>query len=369
MNTTKKKKKTVLVGLSGGLDSTISAFLLQQQGYNVIGVHFQLWHDDKTEKSKKNLPENKCCSLRDLMLARTVAEQLDIPFYVFDFRERFKHDVVNHFIEGFKNGITPNPCVECNRSIKFGYFLEKMKELGCDAVATGHYIKNEFNTQKKRWEVSTGKDIHKDQTYFLYTLTQEKLQYTLFPMASYSKDEVREIALQNNFKNFAQKRESQGVCFYAEKSHIPFLERHIPEAFVPGDIIHIHTQKKVGTHNGVLHFTKGQRARIGGMITPQYVIRIDTQKNIVYVGDNTDLFSNTVTVFNISWTMSPIEDNTQISVKIRHGGENITAQFQYTNTNRTEGKLTFTQPVRSLTSGQSAVFYQDNILLGGGIMK
>jgi tRNA-specific 2-thiouridylase len=259
--------------------------------------------------------------------------------------------------------------VECNRSIKFGYFLEKMEELGCDAVATGHYIKNEFNSKNNRWEISAGKDIHKDQTYFLYTLTQEKLQHALFPMAPYSKDEIREIANQNNFKSFAQKRESQGVCFYAEKSHIPFLERHIPEAFIAGDIINIHTQKKVGNHNGVLHFTKGQRARVGGMITPQYVIEIDIEKNTVYIGDNTDLFSESVEIFNLSWTMYPLENNSKIFVKIRHGGESMPALFEYTNTDQSEAKLTFTNPVRSLTSGQSAVFYNNNLLLGGGVMK
>lgn len=359
-------KGKVLVGLSGGLDSTMSAYLLQQQGYEVIGVHFQLWTDDKAEKFSKNLPENKCCSLRDLMLARTVAKKLDIPFYVFDFRDRFKRDVVDNFLEKFKTGITPNPCVECNRNIKFGYFLEKMKDLGCDFVATGHYIKKQWNNETKSWEVLSGKDTHKDQTYFLYTLNQKKLNHCLFPMAEYEKEEVRTLAQENGFQEFAKKRESQGVCFYAEASHLPFLKRQIPEAFQPGDIIEKSSQKKVGEHQGILHFTKGQRARVGGMITPKYVIETDIQNNTVIIGDNTDLYSTTINLTKLSWTNTSLSDHSPVYVKIRHGGEMLPATL---HSQKEKFSLQFHEPVRSLTPGQSAVFYSKNgVLLGGGIM-
>lgn len=356
----------VLVGLSGGLDSTMSAFLLQQQGYEVIGVHFQLWTDDKAEKFSKNLPENKCCSLRDLMLARTVAKRLNIPFYVFDFRERFKKDVVDTFLDRFKDGVTPNPCVECNRKIKFGYFLEKMKDLGCDAVATGHYIHKQWNEKKQVWEVQSGKDSYKDQTYFLYTLNQKKLPYCIFPMAEYEKDEIRVLAQRNGFEEFAQKRESQGVCFYAEGSHLPFLKRQIPEAFIPGEIKDIHTDKVVGSHEGVLHYTKGQRARIGGLLSPQYVIKIDIESNTVFIGSDTDLYSSEVALIQLSWTSQALESGTECMVKIRHGGQCFSAIFY----NNVSGPcIQFSTPIRSLTPGQSAVFYDYNgILLGGGII-
>lgn len=377
------QKKKVLVGLSGGLDSTISALLLQEQGYEVIGVHFQLWHDDKREDSEKNLPENKCCSVRDLMLARTVAKKLNIPFYVFDFRKRFFSEVVEGFLENFKQGITPNPCVECNRSIKFGYFLEKMLELKCDFVATGHYLKNTFNAEKQRFEIFSGKDIHKDQTYFLYTLNQKKLKHVLFPMAEFTKDEIREIARNKGFETFAEKRESQGVCFYAEKSHIPFLKRHIPEAFQKGKFIDLHTQKELGEHDGVLNFTKGQRARLGGFETPRYVVGIDTKQNTVLVGENDDLFSQSVEVNRLVSVFEHPEffsknasDEYPLQVKIRHGGVFLPARFvlkkgdEEKKLSEQRGTLFFSKQVRSITAGQSAVFYsKEGLLLGGGIMR
>ena len=372
-----KSKGKVLVGLSGGLDSTVSALLLQQQGYEVVGVHFQLWHDDKTEALEKNLPENKCCSLRDLMLARTVAKKLDIPFYVFDFRKRFKQEVVDKFLRDFKKGLTPNPCVECNRSIKFGFFLEKMRELGCDFVATGHYIQKIFNAEKNRYEVLAGKDKYKDQTYFLYTLNQKKLKHILFPMAEYTKDEIREIARNNNFEEFAKKRESQGVCFYAEKSHLPFLKRHIPEAFEKGKIRDKNSGEIVGEHDGILNFTKGQRARLSGLENPKYVYSIDVKKNIVWVCDNEDLFSTEVNIHTVVSVFSEISDS-EVLVKIRHGGDMLPAKFEYTDKNpeiseknktRKTEKLVFSQKIRSITSGQSAVIYsKKGVLLGGGLM-
>ncbi len=360
-------KKRVLIGLSGGLDSTISAMILKNQGYEVIGVHFQLWHDPKAPDFQKDLPENKCCSVRELMLARTVSKKLNIPFFVFDFRERFYKDVVQDFLDRFEKGLTPNPCVECNRNIKFGYFLEKMKDLGADFVATGHYVKNIWNEKTQEFELFRGEDSIKDQTYFLYSLTQEKLQYTLFPVGNFTKPQVRAMAIENGFEEFAQKRESQGVCFFPEKTYHEFLKRHLPNGFKIGDFKDIHTGKTLGQHTGVLFFTVGQRARIAGHIAPKYVLKTDTHTNTVWVGENEDLFQKNIFLENISWIGKPVQNGEKIELSIRHGGKPVPGIF-YKNEMISESYITLQNPLRALSPGQSAVFYAGEKVLGGGII-
>lgn len=360
-------KKRILVGLSGGLDSTVSALLLKQAGYEVIGVHFLLWHDPKAPKMEKNLPENKCCNVRDLMLARTVAKKLDIPFFTFDFRERFYTSVVADFLRRFSDGVTPNPCIECNRHIKFGVFLEKMRELGCDAVATGHFVQNAWNEEMKRWEMRSGKDPKKDQTYFLYTLTQKRLSHILFPMGERTKEEGRGIARENGFEVFAEKQESQGVCFFPEKNHIAFLQRHFSQGFFPGDIQDFRTGEVLGRHEGILHFTLGQRARIAGSLTRKFVIKTDKDQNIVFVGEDEDLFSEKVSIKMLSWTLGePPKNGQEVSVRVRHGGKKEKGRFFLKEEG--EGEIIFNESVRALTPGQSAVLYDDELVLGGGIM-
>ncbi len=359
-------KGRVLVGLSGGLDSTVAALLLQREGYDVIGVHLKLWSDNKAPDMQKNLPENKCCSVRDLMLARTAAKKMNIPFYVFDFRDCFKREVVDEFLERFKMGITPNPCVECNRNIKFGYFLKKMKELGADYVATGHYCQNTWNAKTKKWEFRRGNDGWKDQSYFLYTLTQDKLAHALFPVGHLDKDKVRTIALENGFEEFAVKKESQGVCFFPEANHIPFLMRHLPETlFQKGPLIIKKTNEKVGEHEGLLKYTIGQRARVGGFEHPMYVLSNDLNTNTVFIGDDAELLTSTLSLKQVTWTMDDPGNNAEIEIRVRHGGKPQKVRVLGKGDER---RVEFFEPIRAITPGQSAVFSDGDLCLGGGII-
>jgi tRNA-specific 2-thiouridylase len=359
-------KKRVLVGMSGGLDSTIAALLLQQQGYEAIGIHLKLWSDDKAPEMQKNLPENKCCSVRDLMLARNAAKKMGMPFYVVDLREKFKKAVVDDFLQRFEMGVTPNPCIECNRFVKFGFFLDKMRELGADYVATGHYCRNTWNEEKNCWEFRRSSDDHKDQSYFLYSLTQQKLAHTLFPVGDMNKTKVREIARENGFEEFAEKRESQGVCFFPESNHIPFLERHLPpRLFQKGPIILRKTGEKIGEHDGLLRFTVGQRARIAGCIKPLFVLESDLTNNILYVGGDEELFVTEMELQKITWTMADPGENVQIEVRIRHGGKAQKVQLVGNGERRF---VRFQEPVRAITPGQSAVFSEGDLVLGGGII-
>ncbi|MBI5414714.1 tRNA 2-thiouridine(34) synthase MnmA [Candidatus Peregrinibacteria bacterium] len=360
------KRKRVLVGLSGGLDSTISALLLTREGYDVIGIHLKLWTDDKAPSLTKNLPENKCCSVRDLMLARGVAKKLNMPFYVIDFREKFKKAVVDEFLEGFNMGITPNPCVECNRTVKFGFFLEKMKDLSADFVATGHYSRNEWNPKRKMWELMRGCDDTKDQSYFLYNLSQEKLAHVLFPLGNFTKQKVREIARKNGFQEFVEKRESQGVCFYPETQYFPFLERHLPKSlFQKGSIVLKKNGQHIGEHEGLPRYTVGQRAKVGGMICPLYVLGSDLSKNILYVGENEELFVDELHLKKVSFIGEELEEGSPIEIRIRHGGKPERAHIFGKNDERL---IKFDKKIRAITPGQSAVFSRGELILGGGVI-
>ena len=336
----------VYVGMSGGVDSSVTAALLVEQGYDVTGVYMKNWSQD--------LPGMKCPWAEDLADAKRVAVQLGIDFKVFDFENEYRHKVVDYMIDEYKHGRTPNPDIMCNQEIKFKLFLETALEDGADMIATGHYAR------VKDGKLYRAKDEGKDQTYFLYRVTSEALQKTLFPLGDYLKQEVREMAKERNLWT-AQKKESMGVCFVGNVGMREFLSQFVTTR--PGDIIEKETGKKVGLHDGAIFYTIGQRhgLDLGGGL-PYYVVGKDMDKNEVYVSRNlqdTELMRSEVPLANVHWiTNAP---NGEIQARIRHRGQLISAQLS-------DDTLKLSQSERAITPGQSVVIYSGEECLGGGIV-
>jgi len=336
----------VYVGMSGGVDSSVTAALLVEQGYEVTGVYMKNWSQD--------LPGMKCPWAEDLADAKRVAVQLGIDFKVFDFESEYRHKVVDYMIDEYKHGRTPNPDIMCNQEIKFKLFLETALEDGADMIATGHYAR------VKAGKLYRAKDEGKDQTYFLYRVTSEALQKTLFPLGDYIKQEVREMAKERNLWT-AQKKESMGVCFVGNVGMREFLSQYVTTR--PGDIIEKETGKKVGLHDGAIFYTIGQRhgLDLGGGL-PYYVVGKDMDKNEVYVSRNlqdTELVRDEVSLANLHWITDA--SNGDIQARIRHRGQLISAQLS-------GGVLKLNQSERAITPGQSVVLYRGEECLGGGIV-
>ena len=374
------KKPKVLVAMSGGVDSSVAAALLKQQGYDLIGITLQIWPDVSPSETKSN---SGCCSLSAVEDARRVANALDIPHYVLNFQEIFQSKVIDNFVAEYKAVRTPNPCIRCNEHIKFKALLDKADELGAEYLATGHYArvkseilntKSETNdkSQNRKYKLLKGKDSSKDQSYVLYMLNQENLPRILFPLGELTKVEVRKMAAELGLK-VADKPDSQEICFVPDDKYGEFLAQYVPEGNRRGDIVD-DQGRKFGHHKGIIHYTVGQRRGLGiAYKTPLYVIKIDKEKNQVVVGEEDDTYGDELVASGVSYvggrcTVNGVQD---ISAKIRYKTPEYKAKIFPLENNQV--KVQFEEPVKAITPGQAVVFYlpagrhgDGDEVLGGG---
>ncbi len=343
----------ILVAMSGGVDSSVVAALLKEQGHEVIGVTMKLWEGPEGE-----MPETGCCTASDSEDARKVASKLDIPYYVLDYTESFSKNVVDNFIDMYAQGLTPNPCVECNRSVKFDHFLNQAKKLNCEKVATGHYakiIKNE-----DFYELHKADYLDKDQSYVLHMLKSEDLENILFPLGEITKPEVRQIAARLGLKT-AFKKDSQDICFVGKKDYRSFVEKRI-DLTSAGEIFDVNGNK-VGNHNGIHEFTVGQRKGLpGGQATPRYVTKINVQNKNVIIGEQKDLLVESFTIEDVSIVKDIEYDN--LTVQTRYNSEDLNCKINKISDNELIVELI--EPASSIAPGQFGVLFSGTKVIGGG---
>jgi tRNA-specific 2-thiouridylase len=350
--------------MSGGVDSSVTAALMVEAGYDVVAITMRLGTHDtiEIESDKPN-----CCSLEGVEDARRVATQLGIPFYAVNYEERFRQSIVDYFADEYVSGRTPSPCVICNQDLKFGKLLELATQLEVDYVATGHYARIEREPETGRYLLRKGIDSRKDQSYFLFSLTQVQLSRALMPLGGYAKDEVREVARKYQLRT-AEKPESQELCFIADDNYKRFLKDRIPEKIQAGEIV---DQKGhvLGEHQGIPFYTVGQRRGLGiSAKTPLYVTELKVHDNTIVVGKNEDLLADKMQVEEINLiTMDELTEPIRAEVKIRY--KDAGAPATITPLSGTEVEVKFDQPRRAVTPGQAAVFYDGDIVIGGGWIK
>jgi tRNA-uridine 2-sulfurtransferase len=363
--------RTIAVAMSGGVDSSTVAAMLRAEGYNIVGLTMQLWNQRRLA-GHKGMPETvtgRCCSLDDVYDARRVAETIGIPYYVVNHEDRFERDVVRPFVQEYLSGRTPIPCSLCNNHLKFDQLLTVAQQIGADAVATGHYARVEFDEDSGRWLLKRPTDRAKDQTYFLFGLTQEQLSRTLFPLGGMTKPEVRELARKHGLA-LAEKPDSQEICFVPGGDYKNFIDAYLAEAgeSLPDTAGELVTTdgRAIGEHTGIHNFTVGQRKGLGVATgSPLYVLQIKGDTRQVVVGDAENLYSRTLTAKRINLiSVKDLRQPMRVSVKIRHRHEPAAATIERTEAD--EILVTFDEPQRAITPGQAAVFYDGGVVVGGG---
>lgn len=353
-------KEKVVVGMSGGVDSSVAAHLLKKAGYDVIGVTMQIWQDEDRFTQEA---EGGCCGLSAVDDARRVAQDLEIPYYVMNFKQEFKSNVMDYFVNEYLQGRTPNPCIACNRYVKWESLLKRSLDIGADYIATGHYARI-HKLENGRYTLRKSATAAKDQTYALYNLTQYQLAHTLMPVGEFTKDEIREIAKDINLR-VAHKPDSQEICFIPDNDYAKFIEENSGEKIIPGNFVNT-AGEVIGKHKGITHYTVGQRKGLNlSLGHPAFVLEIRPESNEVVIGTNDEVFSDKLYANNLNFmSIEDLEGSMEVEAKIRYSHQGAKCTIKKVGPDEVE--CIFEEPQRAITPGQAVVFYKEDYIVGGG---
>ena len=351
-----------LIAMSGGVDSSAAAWLTRESGYECMGATMRMFDNDILHTGMSN-----CCSLEDVEDARAVARKMGMPFHVINAKAEFAQHVIGDFIRTYESGATPNPCINCNRHLKFDLFLRRAQILGCEKIVTGHYARIEYDESRGRWLLKKALDVSKDQSYVLYCLTQEQLSHTLLPLGSKTKGEARAIAESQGFLN-ARKRDSQDICFVPDGDYVAFMEHYTGKHYEPGDFLDLNG-KVVGRHRGAVCYTLGQRKGLGlAMGAPVYVCAKDMEHNTVTVAGSEALFATTLRAKDWNWIPFPaLTEPMEVTARARYNQKEQPATV-YPEADGS-ARVVFREPQRAMTPGQAVVLYQGDLVVGGGTIS